>query len=68
MHKKILRELNLQKEKLGAKKFEESLSKAVYIEECMLLLHYFVLKHIPDFAADLVSVISLRTLKWASIP
>lgn len=64
VHEDFLRKLRVQEENLMAIKSGESQSKAVYLEGCVLLLHYFVLEHIPNCGTELISVVSPRMLKW----
>lgn len=46
----------------------ESKGKAVYMQGCALILRYFVFEHIPVSRIDLITVITLRMLKWDAMP
>lgn len=66
--KKKLKEIWAQFHKMGGGGGGELKSKSVYMAGCALILHYFVVEHIPAFRTDLISVVSPRMLKWDVMP
>lgn len=68
VYEEILGELERCKGKVEELRSQgESKGKLVYMQGCALILHYVALEHIPASGVDLVSVVSLRMLKWEAM-
>lgn len=74
VHDNLLLQLAVCKQQLDVKReapnknVRGTKSKMVNIKGCALILHFFIVEHIPRFGPDLMVITNPRMLNWGVIP